>query len=205
MDILDFNKYPVVGILRGIKEDVIEPLVECVISAGLKNIEITMNTDGADVLINKMVKASGGRLNVGAGTVLNLDDLNKALCSGAEFIVSPILVDDVVKSCVKNKIPVFPGAFTPQEIFKAAEAGATMVKVFPSKFFGPSYLKEVKAPLNKIKLFACGGVNKNNIKEFFDCGADAVAFGASIFKKERFLNKDFSAIEEDIRALLSEI
>jgi len=202
MDVNRFKKLPIMGILRGVEASMIEPLVESVVSAGLETIEITMNTKGAPQLIESMVKASKRRLQVGAGTVLTMDDLYAALNAGAKFIVLPTLVNDIVKHCVKNKIPVFPGALTPQEIYNAYSAGATMVKVFPAKFFGPDYFKEIKGPFNEIELLACGGVTPKNIKSFFSLGASAVAFGGSVFKKEWLLKGEFSHIEESIKALI---
>jgi len=105
-----------------------------------------------------------------------------------------------VDHCVKKKIPVFPGAFTPQEIYRAHESGATMVKVFPAKFLGPAYIKEVKAPLDEVKLLACGGVRPDNVGEFFKSGASAVAFGGSVFKKDKF-----SDITESIKEIIKNI
>lgn len=203
MDINRFRKKPVMGILRGIEESAVEPLVEAVVSAGLETIEITMNTIKAAKLIKRMIKKAGGRLIIGAGTVLNLDDLKSALDAGAEFIVSPVLIPEVAKYCVNKKVPVFPGALTPQEIYRAWCAGAAMVKVFPAKFFGPDYFKEIKAPFKKIELLACGGVNPQNIQSFFDCGASAIAFGSSIFKQEWLEKKDFGSISVSIKELLS--
>ena len=77
-----------------------------------------------------------------------------------------------------------------------------MVKVFPAKVVGPTYIKEIKGPFNDIKPLACGGVNAENIKKFFECGASAVAFGASIFKKEWIEEKKFSLIEASIKELV---
>jgi 2-dehydro-3-deoxyphosphogluconate aldolase/(4S)-4-hydroxy-2-oxoglutarate aldolase len=115
----------------------------------------------------------------------------------------PAMQREVVAYCVNNNIPVFPGAFTPLEIHNAWTAGATMVKVFPSQFFGPAYFKALKGPFDKIKLMACGGVNQSTIKDYFSNGADAVAFGASIFKKELIAKKDFISIENNIKSFLS--
>jgi len=199
MDIEKFKRLPILGILRGIDVGSVEPLVEASISAGLKTIEITMNTRGAATLIEKAVACAEKRLAVGAGTVLSVKSLEIAMSAGATFIVTPVLVEDVMKYCVKNKIPVFPGALTPQEIYNAWNAGATMVKVFPSGFFGPKYLKEIKGPFNDIELLACGGVTPENIKEFFGCGASAIAFGENVFKREWLAGKDFKSIEEAIK------
>ncbi|MFC1624338.1 bifunctional 4-hydroxy-2-oxoglutarate aldolase/2-dehydro-3-deoxy-phosphogluconate aldolase [Candidatus Omnitrophota bacterium] len=202
MDIDRFKKRPIMGILRGVKRDSIEPLTETIVSSGLETIEITMNTSGAPQLIQKMVKVAQKRLTVGAGTVLTMDDLRLALDSGATFIVLPTLVRDVVRYCVKKKIPVFPGALTPQEIYNAWLAQATMVKVFPAKFFGPSYFKEIKGPFKDIELLACGGVTPDNIRTFFSSGASAVAFGGSVFKSEWLKAGQFSHIEQSIKALI---
>jgi 2-dehydro-3-deoxyphosphogluconate aldolase / (4S)-4-hydroxy-2-oxoglutarate aldolase len=199
MDIAVFKQRPILGILRGVEADLIEPLVETVISAGLQTLEITMNTPGAAGLIKKAKQAAGQRLTLGAGTVLSQQDLKSALGSGASFIVLPVLVREVVEYCVKNKIPVFPGALTPQEIYQAQAAGATMVKVFPAKFFGPEYLLQIKGPFEQIELLACGGVTAKNLKDYFSSGASAVTFGASIFRKDWLAAKDFKSIGQAVK------
>ena len=198
MDIEKFKRLPVLGIMRGVDIESVEPLVETSVSAGLKTIEITMNTRGAAALIAKAVSSAGKRLMVGAGTVLSVKSLEIAMDAGATFIVTPVLVEDVMKYCVKNRIPVFPGALSVQEIYNAWNAGATMVKVFPSGSFGPKYFKEIKGPFNDIDLLACGGVTPENMKEYFTCGAGAVAFGESVFKREWLKSKDFKSIGEAI-------
>ena len=202
MDVRRFKKLPVMGILRGVELDLLEPLIETVISCGLETIEITMNTENAAELIRKAVTLSGKRLMIGAGTVLNTGSLKSALDSGATFIVMPAFVKEVMDACVKGKIPVFPGALTPQEIFNAWSAGATMVKVFPAKFFGPDYFREIKAPFDDIELLACSGVTPENMQAYFLNGASAVAFGASVFKKEWLAKRDFANIGESIRRYL---
>jgi len=203
MDISKFRQLPILGIMRGVEEGTIDGLIESAFSAGLRAIEITMNTPDAPLLIKKAQKAANGRIYVGAGTVLSMSDMMQALDSGAQFIVMPALVNDVVEYCARNKIPVFPGALTPQEILNAWRSGATMVKVFPAKFFGPAYFSEIKGPFNNIELLACGGVEKENIRAFFSAGASAVAFGASIFRKEWIASGDFSQIKDEIKKLIA--
>ena len=199
MNISEFKKLPVLGIIRGIEEQDLEPLIETIISSGLKTIEITMNTKKAELLIDKAIKIAGRRLTIGAGTVLTLESLQVALDAGASFVVTPVLIKEVVNYCVKQKIPVFPGALTPTEIAAAAKAGATMVKVFPAKFFGPEYFKEIKGPFDDIRLLACAGVTAENMKEYFANGADAVSFGASVFRKEWLKEKNFARIGQEVK------
>ncbi|MBI3785553.1 MAG: bifunctional 4-hydroxy-2-oxoglutarate aldolase/2-dehydro-3-deoxy-phosphogluconate aldolase, partial [Deltaproteobacteria bacterium] len=154
MDLERFRRLPLLGILRGIAAADVVPLANVAADAGLPAIEVTMNTTGAAGLIRQLNEAAKGRLMVGAGTVLCLDDFDAAVDAGASFIVMPTLVPAVVERCRSAGIPVFPGALTPQEIFNAWQAGATMVKVFPAGAFGPAYLKEVKGPFRNIELLA---------------------------------------------------
>ncbi|MFA5231163.1 MAG: bifunctional 4-hydroxy-2-oxoglutarate aldolase/2-dehydro-3-deoxy-phosphogluconate aldolase [Candidatus Omnitrophota bacterium] len=202
MDVAVFKKKPILGILRGIEADILEPLLETVISAGLETLEITMNTEDAPELIRRAKDICGSRLDLGAGTVLSMQDLKTATQSGAGFIVMPVLIQDIVEYCVKNKIPVFPGAFTPGEVYKAYEAGATMVKVFPAKFFGPEYFRELKGPFNNIELLACSGVTPDNLKDYFASGASAVSFGSSVFRKDWLEKKDFKSINHAVKRFI---
>lgn len=203
MDLVSFRKKPILGIVRGIEVDLIEPLIETVIDAGLKTLEITMNTAHAPELIRKAKRIGQNRLTLGAGTVLTMKDLHSALKSGASFIVMPVLIKDIVEYCVKRKIPVFPGAFTPQEIYQAWDVGATMVKVFPARFFGPEYFREIMGPFEKIELLACGGVTPENLKDYFSCGVSAVSFGGSVFRKDWLANKDFKAIARAVKRFMA--
>jgi len=204
MDVARFKRLPILGILRGVAAEAMNPLVETIVSSGLETIEITMNTQGAQELIRQAVNVSKKRLTIGAGTVLDINSLKLALDAGASFIVMPVLIKDVLEYCVKNKIPAFPGALSPQEIYNAWNSGATMVKVFPAKFFGPDYFKEIKGPFQDIELLACGGVTPQNLKAYFASGASAIAFGASVFNKEWLRARDFANIGEEIKRYINE-
>ena len=197
-----FEDLPLLGILRGITAQDVSPLAEIVLETGLRSIEITMNTPGASELIQQMRNILDKKVLVGAGTVLTMEQLYSALNAGAQFIVMPTLQTDVVEYCAKNNIPVFPGALTPQEIYDAWNAGAYMVKVFPAKFFGPSYFKEIKGPFNDIKLLACGGVSADNMDEFFNCGADGVAFGGSVFDLKKLGSGDMNLISQNLKKMV---
>ncbi|MFA5271291.1 MAG: bifunctional 4-hydroxy-2-oxoglutarate aldolase/2-dehydro-3-deoxy-phosphogluconate aldolase [Candidatus Omnitrophota bacterium] len=203
MNIDKFRKQPILGILRDITKEEIPPLFETIIVSGLKSVEIAMNTKDAPALIKQAVNLSKGELMIGAGTVVNMKLLKSAIGAGASFIVMPVLIKDVARYCVRHKIPVFAGALSPQEIYQAWEAGATMVKVFPAGFFGPKYFREIKGPFKEIELLACGGVTPENMPEYFSNGASAIAFGSSVFRKEWLLKKDFVRIEEAIKKFLS--
>ncbi len=203
MQLERFRRLPLLGIVRGIDAHDVEPLAEAVIEAGLEAIEIAMNTAGAPALIRRMVAAGGGRLMVGAGTVLTVEALAAARNAGASFIVLPALVPEVVERCVADGVPVFPGALTPREIYEAWSAGATMVKVFPASCFGPEYFHEIKGPFENIELLACGGVNAKNMAAYFECGASAVAFGASVFRRKWLVAQEYGRIRDVVRELVA--
>jgi len=205
MDTERFRQLPLMGILRGGDPEIIEPLVETLVTAGLETLEIAMNTPEATEMIERAGTAAAGRMKIGAGTVTDADRLERALAAGASFIVLPVLVRDVVEECVRLGVPVFPGALTPQEIHDAWRAGATMVKVFPAKFFGPAYFSEIRGPFEEIDLLACGGVSTSNAREYLAAGAAAVAFGGSVFRGDRLATRDFEAIGADVTALVAAV
>lgn len=200
MDEARFKRLPMMGILRGVTKDALRPLLDAVCESGLETIEITMNTPEAARLISEAARSYAGRLMIGAGTVVDMVSLKAALDAGASFIVTPVCIEEVSIYCRDKHIPFFPGALTPSEIYHAWSFKPAMVKVFPSKFFGPDYFKEIKGPFDNVKLLACGGVNPENLASYFSKGADAIAFGSSIFKQEWIQNKQFDLIKRVIHA-----
>lgn len=194
-----FNKIPAVGIVRNMRFDDMVEVLPVYVEAGLNTIEITMNTPRASEMIRYAADNYGGKLNVGAGTVCNEEELKAALSCGAQFIVAPIVKRQVITSCVDKKVPVFPGAYTPTEIYEAWQLGAAMVKVFPANNLGPSYISNVKAPLNQVKLMPTGGVDLHNITEFFKAGADAVGIGGNLFHKAFINSKDWAALKSHFK------
>ena len=197
-----FEEEPVLGILRGVPENALEGVVEAGIRAGLKFIEITLNTPQAPDLISRAVEKFSNSMCIGGGTVLSVADAESAASAGAAFLVSPSLNLEVADFCNERRLPYFPGAFTPTEIESAWRAGAYMVKVFPASQLGPRYFNEIKGPFNDIKLLAVGGVHADNIADYLSAGASAVAVGGSIFSKSRMENQEFSPIQKDLKEIL---
>jgi len=199
-----YNNTPIVGIVRGSDLDTVKHIVNAYIAAKFYTIEITMNTPNVAKIIAEL-RLNYPDLNVGAGTVCNLADLDIAITAGAQFIVTPILDEEVIKKCVKMQIPIFPGAYSPTEIYKAWSLGASAVKVFPATQLGPKFIKDVLAPLNQIKLMPTGGVSKDNIKSFFEAGVVGAGMGSSLFDKKMIKNNDFEALQNHFTAIRNEI
>ena len=189
-----FNKMPVVGIIRGLSVDEIEFVLPIYKEAGFTTIEITLNTPEALSVISSLANQYNGELNVGAGTVCSLDDLAAAVNAGANFIVTPIFKAEVVKKCVSMEVPIFPGAFSPTEIYEAWELGASMVKLYPASVVGPAYVSAVLAPLNKVKLMPTGGIHLSNMLAFMKAGATSLGIGSELFDKKIIQKRDSEAM-----------
>jgi 2-dehydro-3-deoxyphosphogluconate aldolase/(4S)-4-hydroxy-2-oxoglutarate aldolase len=185
-----FDEMPVIGILRNVPLPEIEAILPYYIKAGFTNLEVTMNSNGAEETIRHLSE-NFPSLNIGAGTVCDKNDLKRAVKAGASFIVTPVVDEKVIKKCVKWGIPIFPGAFSPLEIYSASKYGATGVKVFPANHLGPSYIKDVLAPFQHLKLYPTGGVNLENISAYFKAGAKGLGMGGTLFLASLLETKDY--------------
>jgi len=200
----NYHGTPVIGIIRGLSENIIYELADLYEKAGFTTLEITMNTPRAMEIISNL-RERFPLLNIGAGTVCTMEDLENANAAGAQFIVTPILNEEVIKYCVKLDKPIFPGAYSPTEIYRAWTLGASAVKVFPATLLGVKYMKDVLAPLNKIKLIPTGGVSLQNIRSFFVAGAYGVGMGSSMFDKKMVQDKNFKAIKSHFIEIKKEL
>jgi len=189
-----FDKMPVIGIIRGLSVDEIDFVLPIYKQAGFTTIEITLNTPEALSVISSLANQYNGELNVGAGTVCTIDDLTDAVNAGANFIVTPIFKAEVVKKCVSMEVPIFPGAFSPTEIYEAWELGASMVKLYPASMVGPAYVSAVLAPLNKVKLMPTGGIHLSNMLAFMKAGATSLGIGSELFDKKIIQKRDSEAM-----------
>lgn len=198
-----FAAVPLVGIVRGLPARVLPGLLAAVRRGGLRTLEITMNTPGATEQIREAAQLAGAELNIGAGTVLDLGDLDAALAAGATFIVTPVVNEPVIRRCVERGVPVFAGAFTPTEIQRAWDLGASVVKVFPADVGGPAHLRAIKAPLPHVKLMPTGGVEVATLAEYFRAGADAVGIGGPLFNRERLEAEDWGWLEQRCRGFVA--
>ena len=200
-----FNKVPIVGIVRNLTLEEVKQILPLYQEAGLTTIEITMNTAQAKEIIRYAYENYHNYLNIGAGTVCNKEDLELALSAGAQFIITPIIDKKVIKSCVKREIPIFPGAYTPSEIYRAWQLGAAMVKIYPATSLGPDYIKDLKAPLNKIKVMPTGGVSLDNLQHFLQAGASGFGIGGQLFDKQLIKEKNWIALSSHFKAFVSKL
>ena len=187
-----------VGIIPVIRADsagAAVAVVETLIEAGLTVAEITMTVPDAIEAIASVTKRFGGKALVGAGTVIDAETVRRALDAGADFIVSPCLVPEVIEASRRADIAVLPGALTPTEVFEAFRQGGDMVKVFPAQNVGgAAYLRALRGPFPEIPLVPTGGVTLDNVGEMFKAGAAAVGVGSEMISKDALARHDYAAI-----------
>lgn len=185
-----FATMPLVAILRGQRADNVVPAVHALAEGGFHALEITMNTPNATDQIR--AASAEKRMSIGAGTVTCLAELEQAHEAGAVFIVTPVVVPEVIAECLTRGLPIFPGAMTPTEVFTAHRLGATMVKLFPAHRLGPDYLRDLKAPLPSTRLLATGGITPETLPEYVMAGADGFGIGSPLFQSDRLQAGDWA-------------
>lgn len=177
-------------------------VVEAICEGGVKCIEITMTVPNAVEMIREISKTVPSDVIVGAGTVLNAETARAVIEAGARFVVAPILNRDVIDVCHAHDVVAVSGCFTPTEIVSGWDAGADIIKVFPSSVLGPTYFKDVRGPLPHIRMMPTGGVTIENVGEWVAAGAVAVAIGSDLLDKSAIARKEYQVLTERARRLV---
>ncbi len=191
------KKSPLVPVLRKIRFEDSEFIVKALLDGGVRTVEITMETERASEIIRKTVNEFGSQALVGAGTVLTIEDCSKAIEAGAQFIVAPVLNEAVVTYAVDQDVPVIPGVYSPSEMMRAYELGATAVKLFPAASVGPGFVKDVQGPLGHIPIMVTGGIDLANASSYIEAGAVAVGAGSSLLKKSLISDGNWDALTKE--------
>jgi len=149
----------IVPVVRAKSADVLVDLAKALIAGGVPVAEVTLTVPGAIDGIRKLVATFGKDLLVGVGSVTRVEQVEEAVAAGAEFVVGPVLIPEVIAAARKCGKVVVPGALTPTEAFQAHTLGADIVKIFPANVGGPAYFKAILAPMPFLRLMPTGGVD----------------------------------------------
>jgi len=199
MDPLSFT-VPVIGILRGIDAAFFAELMPASFETGLDAIEVTVNTpDAFEIVAANRPRVPEGKL-LGMGTVRNLAEAQLAVEAGAMFLVSPNLDAEVISYGIDKGVPTVAGAMTPTEVYQAWSNGAAMVKVFPcGAMGGPRYIKDLRGPFDRIPLVAVGGVQRDNLHQYFAAGAAAVGVSSSLFGTLALQERNLNLLTKNVK------
>ncbi|GAB6165388.1 bifunctional 4-hydroxy-2-oxoglutarate aldolase/2-dehydro-3-deoxy-phosphogluconate aldolase [Thermostilla marina] len=185
----------IVAVMRAPSGEMLADVAEALHAGGVTAMEVTFTVPAAHRVLEEVAARLGDKIVLGAGTVLDSETCRIAILSGAEFIVAPTVNRDVIAMCKRYSKPVMPGAFTPTEVLTAWEAGADVVKIFPSDVVGAKYLKVLKGPLPQVRMMPTGGVNLDTAASFLEAGACALGVGSALVEKKAVRDRDFARIE----------
>lgn len=172
---------------------------------GITALEVTMTVPHAVRLIAELAAGVSPNVILGAGTVLDADTATRVIDAGARFVVSPIFRPLVVNACHQRGVAAVPGCLTPTEIVDATDAGADIVKVFPATALGPSYVKDLRAPLPGLRLMPTGGVTLENAGDWIRAGAVAVGVGSALVDQRDIASGRLDRIAERARLFVSAV
>lgn len=180
-------------------------IAEALFAGGVTSIEFTMTTPNAFKLLEEASEVFKENILLGMGSVLTSQDAQRAIDSGAKYIVSPVYKIEVLQTAHKNNIIAMPGCFSPTEIQTAYEDGADIIKVFPADIVGMAYFKAIKAPLPHLNLMPTGGVSLTNAGDWLKAGACAVGIGSALLNQKAIDENNFSVLTENAKILMQSI
>lgn len=192
-------------IVRLENAEVAERVAEAAIAGGFRALEITLSIPGAvDVIRRLSAKHGSNGVAIGAGTVLDEHSAYECIRAGAEFLVSPQLNPAMIRTANRYQIPTISGAYTPTELVNSAEAGADILKLFPTEAGGIPYAKSVLAPLAHLPIMPAGGVTLANVSEWFAAGVAGVGVGSYVTKAWQ-PDGDFTRVTKAAEEFLSAV
>lgn len=194
----------VIAILRGVARDDAAAVADAVVDAGVTALEVTADTPNAMSAIEAIADRADDA-SVGAGTVLDAETARAAQLAGAEFLVTPTVNRDVIRTANRYGTPIAVGAYTPTEALTAFEAGADVVKVFPAKTGGPDHVAALGGPLPQIPLVPTGGVSADNAGAYVEAGAAAVGVGSAIVDRDAVGAGEYDRIAANARAVVEAV
>jgi 2-dehydro-3-deoxyphosphogalactonate aldolase len=186
----DFTRYlaecPLIAIIRGVRPDEAEAVGGAIIDAGIRIVEVPLNSPDPFASIEKLATRFGDRALIGGGTVLDPDDVKRVARAGGRIIVSPSTDAAVIRETWEEGLVSAPGFFTPSEGFAALKAGAHVLKLFPAEAASPAVLQAMKAVLpHDVPLIVVGGIKPDTMRPWLEAGASGFGLGSGLFKPGR--------------------
>jgi 2-dehydro-3-deoxyphosphogalactonate aldolase len=176
------DQCPLVGIIRGVIPEEAGAIGDALYEAGIRIIEVPLNSPDPLASVELLAKKLGDSVLVGAGTVLDPDDVARVRDTGGRLIVSPNTNAEVISAAASVGLVSMPGYFTPTEAFVAIRAGATALKLFPAEGASPAMLKAQLAVIPRdVPILAVGGIQPDNMRPWLDAGAAGFGLGGGLY------------------------
>jgi 2-dehydro-3-deoxyphosphogalactonate aldolase len=192
----------VVAILRGVTPDSVVEVATCLLQCGIGTIEVPLNSPDALQSLRLLRERLPAQALIGAGTVLSVQQVEAVAQAGAALVVSPDLNADVVRRTKSLGLTSMPGVATPTEAFRALDAGADLLKLFPAEVLGPATLKAWRSVLpREVRLYAVGGIEAGNAATFMAAGATGVGVGGWLYRPGRGIDEIRHSARQLLQAL----
>jgi 2-dehydro-3-deoxyphosphogluconate aldolase/(4S)-4-hydroxy-2-oxoglutarate aldolase len=199
------EQYGIVAVIRLKDPARVRGVVDALAAGGVRVLEVTMTVPRAVDLIRELAPTMPDGFLLGAGTVTDAATARAVIDAGAAFIVGPVFRPEVIAACHDRDVPAIPGCFSPTEILAAHEAGADIVKVFPATALGPTFVRDVRAPLPQVKLMPTGGVTIENAGEWIRAGAAAVGVGSALLDSRAIESGRFEVITANAQRVVASV
>ncbi|MFP3853599.1 MAG: bifunctional 4-hydroxy-2-oxoglutarate aldolase/2-dehydro-3-deoxy-phosphogluconate aldolase [Anaerolineales bacterium] len=186
----------VIAVLRGPSEDLTVKMVEALVEGGVRGIEITFTTPNATQVVRDLLHSFSEEIVLGMGTLTEPDHAEEAKQAGASFIVSPYTESSLASAMTDTGLVVMLGALTPSEVMRSLQLGSDIVKLFPGSAFGPDYLRALRGPYPQLNVMPTGGVDLDNLADWFAAGVFAVGAGSSLCPREWAQQGEFHRISK---------
>lgn len=210
MDIVNYiEKNKIICICRKIYGEELRKLAQAMYDGGIRLMEVTFDQADPDCCqktgqaIRMVDEEFGGRMQFGAGTVLTREQVDAAKDAGAKYIISPNTDEEIIRYTKQLGLVSIPGAMTPSEILAAHDAGADFVKLFPTVYLGLPYLKDIKGPINHVKLLGTGGLTEENLKDYLDMGMAGAGISGRLVDPELRKKNDYAALSRRAAAFMA--
>lgn len=194
----------VIGIIRLKDNRLARPVVDALCAGGIRCLEITLTIPGAVGIIRDLRTTLPSDVLLGAGTVTDAAAVRDVVAAGAQFIVSPVCVPEVVAACRQADVVCIPGCSTATEIFNAWRAGADIIKLFPSRNLGPNYLSDIAGPFPQIKMMPTS-TTIDQAASWIAAGAVAIGVGRDLLDAEAIRQGRFEVLTERAKTLLANV
>jgi len=196
------------GIIAIIRADSSAQLLDvagALLAGGVTAMEVTMTTPNALQVIGDVTAKFGDQVLMGVGSVLDPETARAAILSGAEFVVTPVTKPEIIRMCNRYGKPIASGAFTPTECLLAHESGADFVKLFPADQAGPTYIKNILAPLPMLQIIPTGGVTPETAGALLKAGSVALGVGSALVSKDLLAARDWKKLTQRAKEFVAAV
>lgn len=202
---MELQEGQLIAIIRDVTADDVVAIGRALLEGGIDYVEVSLSRPEEGLgCIRRLRSALGEDLKLGAGTVTSEEAMYEAHLAGAGYIITPAFDEDLVKTALKQGLPIFPGVFSPAEVMRALRLGLKQLKLFPAGDLGPSYAASLRGPFPDAEFIGVGGISLDNLAAFWKAGCRRFAVGSDLVPRGAN-SKDGDVVQERARAYLAAI